>query len=102
MVLFSDESHLVVGGQNSRFFRRSEGKKVKPSHITQKVKHPLKKRFWGCFSFSEVGSLYSVQGMMKSDQSVEVIQRRVIPNMQKAFPYGGGIFQQNFWLPVIV
>ena len=33
--------------------------------------------------------------MMKSDQYIEVIQQRVIPDMQKAFSSGNGIFQQD-------
>jgi len=32
---------------------------------------------------------------MQSDQSIEVLQRRLIPDMQKAFSSGEGIFQQD-------
>ena len=94
-VLFSDLTHFVVGGkhiqyvrrsagesvkpchinQHVQYVRRSVGESVKPCHINQQVKHPAKKMFWGCFSFKGVGSLFPVQGMMKSDQYIEVIQR---------------------------
>jgi len=43
-----------------------------------------------CFG---VGSLFPVQGMMKSDQYIKVLQQRLIPDMQKAFSSGEGIFQ---------
>ena len=94
-VLFSDEIHFVVGGKHVQYVRRSVGESVKPCHINQQVKHPAKKMFGGCFSFKGVGSLFPVQGMMKSDQYIEVIQQRVIPDMQKAFSNGNGIFQQD-------
>ena len=94
-VLFSDETHFVVGGKHVQYVRRSVGESVKPCHINQQVKHPAKKMFWGCFSFKGVGSLFPVQGMMKSDQYIEVIQRRVIPDMQKAFSNGNDTFQQD-------
>ena len=74
-VLFSDLTHFVVGGKHVQYVRRSVGESVKPCHINQQVKHPAKKMFWGCFSFKGVGSLFPVQGMMKSDQYIEVIQR---------------------------
>jgi len=32
---------------------------------------------------------------MKSDQYIAVLQRRLIPDMQKAFSSGEGIFQQD-------
>jgi len=51
--------------------------------------------FLGCFSYKGVRSLFPAQGMMKSDQYIEVLQRRLIPDMQKAFSCGEGIFQQN-------
>jgi len=35
---------------------------------------------------------------MKSDQYIQVLQRRLIPDMQKAFSSGEGIFQQDLAL----
>ena len=64
---FSDETHFVVGGKHVQYGRRTVGESVKPCHINQQVKHTVKKFFRGCFSFKEVGSLFPVQGMMKSD-----------------------------------
>ena len=51
--------------------------------------------FWGCFSFHGVGSLHPVDGMMRSAQYIDVIKTRAIPGMQKAFPDGSGVFQQD-------
>ena len=94
-VLFSDESHFMVQGQQSRFVRRSKGEEIRSCHINQGVKHPLKKMFWGSFSFKGIGSLFPVQGMMNADKYIKVIQRKVVKDMERAFPNGGGIFQQD-------
>jgi len=40
--------------------------KTMPPQPTGKTSPP--KMFWGCFSYKGVGSLFPVQGMMKSDQ----------------------------------
>ena len=50
---------------------------------------------WGCFSFYGIGSLHPVEGMMRSQQYIEVVQRRVIPEMNQLFPDGSGVFQQD-------
>ena len=71
--MFSDETHFFVRGKHSRFVRRSVGERVKPCHLNQQAKHPPQKMFWACFSYKGVGSLFPVQGMMKSDQYIEVL-----------------------------
>ena len=51
--------------------------------------------FWGSFSFSVVASLMPIEGMMNLLKCTDVIERRVIPDMRRAFPDGGGKFQQD-------
>jgi len=86
---------FFVGDKHSRFVRMSVGERVKPCHLNQQAKHPPQKMFWGCFSYKGIGSLFPVQGMMKSDQYIEVLRRKLIPDMQKAFSGDAGIFQQD-------
>ena len=73
-VIFSDETHMFVQGQRSQHVRRSQNEKIRNAHIDQRVKHPQKKMFWGCFSFYGIGSLHPVEGMMRSQQYIEVVQ----------------------------
>ena len=51
--------------------------------------------FWGCFSYYGIGSLHPVEGMMHSKQYIEVVQRRVIPEMNRMFPDESGVFQHD-------
>uniref|UniRef100_A0A3Q3J165 Transposase Tc1-like domain-containing protein n=1 Tax=Monopterus albus TaxID=43700 RepID=A0A3Q3J165_MONAL len=97
-VLFSDESHFFVQGQRSQHVRRSPTEKLCNAHIDQRVKHPQKKMFWGCFSYYGIGSLHPVEGMMRSPQYIELLQRKVAPELIKLFPDGSGVFQQDLAL----
>ena len=36
-----------------------------------------------------------IEGMMSSDKYIDVIENKAIPDMRKAFPYGGGILRQD-------
>jgi len=49
--------------------------------------------FWGSFSFSVVASFMPIEGMMNLYKYIDVIERKAIPDMRKAFPDGGGKFQ---------
>ena len=94
-VLFSDESHFYVQGQRSQHVRRSAGEPISASHLNQSVKYPDKKMFWGCFTYKGVGPIDPCEGMMNSQKYIEILRRRVIPEMTKSFPESDGIFQQD-------
>jgi len=49
--------------------------------------------FWGSFSFSVVASLPPVEGMMNLCKYIDLIERKAVPDMKKAFNDGGGKFQ---------
>ena len=72
--------------------------------LAEKYLHDLKMLFackehseediLGSFSVRCVRSFYPVSRMMNADKYINVIQRKVMIDMKKAFPDGGGIFQQ--------
>ena len=94
-VLFFDKSHFMVQGQQGRFVKRSKGEKIRSYHINQGVKHPVKYMFWGSFSFKGIGSLFPVEGIMNANKYIEVIQRKMVRDMERAFSNGEGIFQYD-------
>ena len=87
-----DEIQFLVQGQHRSYVRRNEAQKVTERHINQTVKHPQKKMFWGYFSFSGLGSLYPCSRIMNADKYIDVVNHKVMRDMQIAFPDGGGIF----------
>lgn len=94
-VLFTDESHFFVQGQQVRYVRRSSGDKLSYQHVNQTVKHPQKVMFWGCFSAAGPGRLHVCDGMMNSDQYIKVIDERIVPELNEKFPEGDGVLQQD-------
>jgi len=48
--------------------------------------------FWGSFSFSVVASLMPIEGMMNLYKYIDVIERKAIPDMRKAFRDDRGKF----------
>ena len=77
---------------NSRFYRIRNREQLSPAHCNELVKEP-KKMFWNSFSFSVVASLMPIEGMMNLYKYIDVIERKDIPDMSKAFPDGGRKFQ---------
>ena len=54
--------------------------------------------FWDCFSYYGVGPLKPVESMMNSEKYLDVLIKKVIPEMARKFPEGLGIFQQDLAL----
>jgi len=98
-VLFSDESHFVVQGQQKRYVRRRQGEKVTKQHINQTVKHPQKKMFWAFFSFNGVGSLYPISVMLTSILTLSSTRSR--ETCKQHFQMVG-VFFNKIWLPVML
>ena len=51
--------------------------------------------FWGCFSIEGPGTLQPVTGMMNADAYIDVLQRKLVPELAKRFPNGLGVFQHD-------
>ena len=94
-VVFTDETHFLVQGQKSRYVRKFVSEQLRSVHLDQNVKHPQKVMFWGSFCYSGVQELYRVEGMMNSDKYINVVDEIVLSNMNKLYPDGSGIFQQD-------
>jgi len=91
-VVFSDVNHFFVQGQRSQHIRRSSEEKIRDSHINQ---HRQEKMLWGCFSYCCVGSLQPIEGIMRSPQYIEALRRRAVPELEKRYPDGSRVFQQD-------
>ena len=78
--------------KHSRFIRIRNREQLSPAHCNELLKE-TKTMFWGSFSLSVVASLMPIESMMNLCKYIEVIERKVIPDMRKAFPDGGGKYQ---------
>lgn len=94
-VLFTDECHFLVQGQQSQFIRRSIGESVNSAHFNQTLKHPQKVMIWACFSYDGPGRLQVCEKMMNSDCYIEIIDHRILPQLRETFANGGSTLQHD-------
>ncbi|KAJ4450863.1 hypothetical protein ANN_02295 [Periplaneta americana] len=93
-VLFSDESHFEVHGHRVSYVRKGS-EKVTAAHLQQAPKYPPKVMCWGCFTHEGPGALIPIKGMMNSDKYIHLLETRIVPQLQKSFPDGRCVFQQD-------
>jgi len=95
-VLFSDESTFTQfqQGRQGKVWREP-GEELNPDCIASTVKHSPSKMFWGCFSWNGLGPIVPLKGSVTGETHAETIRKYVVPTLQKHFPRGNGIFQED-------
>ena len=95
-VLFSDEAHFLVQGQQVSWVWKGTGSPLREGHIVQRKSSALRRScFGGALAIGKPGRLHLCEGTMNSDQYIHVINTTVIQEMRERFPDGDGIFQQD-------
>ena len=94
-VCFSDESTLEILDDRCRYVRRHPGEEFLQQCLVQKVKHPLKVMVWSVVSTKGAARNYVVNGMMNAEQYLNVLQTRLIPQLEDWFPDGNCVFMQD-------
>lgn len=81
-VLWSDESKYEVFGQTRRVFvRRSKSEKMIPDCIVPTVKQGRSSVLvWGCFSFAGTGDLCRIEGIMRKENYLKILQENILPS----------------------
>ncbi|GFX37516.1 uncharacterized protein TNCV_4899461 [Trichonephila clavipes] len=80
----------------AQFVRCRRGEKFHSDCVVQTVKHPTKTMIWSVISGKGNGRLYVVKSVMREDQYKDVLQNRLIPQLEEWFPNGEPyIFMQD-------
>ena len=97
-VLFSEESNFC-SRETQQSCQDQEGWALSSLVLPYQWgrKHPQNKIFWICFSFSDIGSLTQMEVMMNLYEHTNVNERKVIPDMWRAFPDYGKNFQHGYF-----
>jgi transposase len=95
-VLFSDESTFTQfqQGRQGKVWREP-GEELNPDCIAVTVKHSPSRMFWGCFSWHGLGPIVPLKGSVTGQTHAKVINKYVVPTLNKYFPQGNGIFQED-------
>ncbi|GBB96753.1 hypothetical protein RclHR1_28230003 [Rhizophagus clarus] len=95
-VLFSDEITFTQFQQGRQgMVWREPGKELNPDCISVTVKYSPSKMFWGCFSWSGLGPIVSLNGSVTGQIHAKIINDFVVPTLHTHFPQGNGIFQED-------
>ncbi|GFW44944.1 uncharacterized protein TNCV_4512581 [Trichonephila clavipes] len=85
-VCFSDKTTFEIFQNKAQFVRRRRGEKFHSDCVVQTVKHPTKIMIWSIISGKGTGRLDVVKRIMRQDQYKDVLQNRLIPQLEEWFP----------------
>ncbi|GFY05036.1 uncharacterized protein TNCV_561681 [Trichonephila clavipes] len=95
-ICFCDESTFEILQNKALFVCHRRGEKFYSDCVVQTEKHPTKIMIWLVISGKGTGRLYEVKGMMRQDQYKDILQNRLIPQLEEWFPNGEPyIFMQD-------
>lgn len=96
-ILWTDESKIVLfGGTGSReYVRRPPNTEYAPKYTRKTVKHGGSKvMIWGSFSYSGVGPIHLIEGIMDQHVYVKILREVMLPYAEWNMPIKW-IFQQD-------
>ena len=84
-ILWSDETKLeLFGHMDAEYVWRKKGEAYKPKNTVSTVKHGgANIMLWGCFSSSGTGNLINVQGSMRKEDYIRILDENVKESAQK-------------------
>jgi hypothetical protein len=94
-VLFSDETHIVLGGVGQVWVQRPEDTAFLAPYMAQRDPFPQKIGVWGCFSSKEIGPIEIIDGNMDSRVLKDIFQRLMLPTALGMWPNEGWFLLQD-------
>ena len=91
--VFSDESTIAVLNDRVQTVRRRSGEDFLPDCSKKTVKFPAKIMVWGAISVYGTCRSHIVKGTMNQIKYIEVLEERLLPQLNDWFPDKNYIFQ---------
>jgi transposase len=94
-VLFSDETHIVLGGEGQVWVQRPEDTAFLAQYMAHRDPFPEKISVWGCFSSQGVGAIRIIDGTMDSRLLTDTFYRFMLPTARRMWPMGQWFLLQD-------
>lgn len=96
-ILWSDETKMELFGHNDqRYIWRQSGEAYNPKNTIPTVKHGGGNiMLWGCFAANGTGKLHKVEGIMKKEQYIEILEENLKSSAKQLHLKRGWTFQQD-------
>jgi transposase len=94
-VIFSDESQVVVGGDNRVYVWRKQSEGYRPDLIPSTKNRKFSVMIWGCICWEGVGTVTRVEGNIDSQKYISILDANLWPVLVRHFPGDNYLFQQD-------
>ena len=94
-VLFSDETHVILGGNGQVWVQRPEDTAFLSQFMTERYPFPEKISLWGCFSAQGIGASRVFDGTMNSRLLTDTFTRYMKPHALQTWPAQQWYFLQD-------
>ena len=94
-VLFSDETHVILGGNGQVWVQRPEDTAFLSQFMTERYPFPEKISLWGCFSAQGIGASRVFDGTMNSRLLTDTFMRYMKPHALQTWPAQQWYFLQD-------
>ena len=96
-ILWSDETKLeLFGHMDAQYVWRRKGEAYKPKNTVPTVKHGGGNIIlWGCFSSRGTGNLVKVQGIMKKEDYIKILEKNMKESAERLQLTNNWKFQQD-------
>jgi transposase len=85
-VLFSDETHIVLGGSGQVWVQRPEDTAFLAQYMAHQDPFPQKISVWGCFSSKGIGPIRIIEDTMNSRVLTDTFNRCMLPKALEWWP----------------
>ena len=87
---------IVISNENRLYVWRTQDEAYRPECVGQHGRNvKLSAMFWGCVTYSGVGTLVSISGNMDSEKYIETLDENLWPAIVKHFGNSSFLFQDD-------
>ena len=95
IVVFSDESQIVIGSIQCVYIWRKREKGYRPDLLPLSVTKVVKVMIWGCICWHHVGTIAKVDGNLNAEKYEHIINDNLWPVVAQHFPNDRYFFQDD-------